>query len=345
MREKQRLGGASPPAPAVTEQLRQNLPLSPVHAKTQFQPRAPRRRPLPPILCALLLVLASVLGLLPLYLRFARAAPPVLLAELSTGETEPAMPRLPEAAAETPVVEQTAAPPAEEPPLTGVGRTSAAAVAPEPDMGQPGAPVGVLRLESGAGHAPVLQPGASVGWVQTAYQDYRHGKLEQAERGYRHALAIRASRRHALLGLAAIAQRRGKIAQARSFYRRVLDQWPADVIARAALLNLQESGSAELWEEWEAGSHAHHFLYFAQGNLYAARQRWEQAAKSYQRALQGDRTHPDYLFNLALSLEHTGASDRALEFYRQAVTQSAKRLAGFDAAVAVARIRALEQSQ
>lgn len=101
---------------------------------------------------------------------------------------------------------------------------------------------------------------------------------------------------------------------------------PAFVIARASAHPGQ--GAARL---------------FSRGNQLAAQRRWAEASALYAAAFAQDR-RPDHAFNLAVSLEHLGRRDAALEHYRVALAPHTHGRA-FDAAVARQRIRLLSQEK
>ena len=80
---------------------------------------------------------------------------------------------------------------------------------------------------------------------------------------------------------------------------------------------------------------------FALGNLYAAQARWSDAQEAYFEAYSRAPENPDYAFNLAISLEHLGQRQPALNYYRQAVEVAQSRPHGFDPAQAQSRIAEL----
>jgi tetratricopeptide (TPR) repeat protein len=71
-------------------------------------------------------------------------------------------------------------------------------------------------------------------------------------------------------------------------------------------------------------------LNFALGNLYARQNRWAEAQQVYFNAVAADGDNPDYLFNLAVSLDHLRQPRLAGQHYRMALEAAARRPAAFD---------------
>jgi len=170
--------------------------------------------------------------------------------------------------------------------------------------------------------------------LQSAYAALMAGDLTAAETGYVATLARDARNAHALHGLAAIAASRGDDARAEAWYRRALEADPADAVAHAGLHGIGRLGNAVADESrlktLAAQQPSQHVLRFALGNLHAANERWHEARVQYQLAHAADPGQPDYLFNLAVSLEQLGELRLARERYEAALAAAARRPAGFD---------------
>ena len=86
-------------------------------------------------------------------------------------------------------------------------------------------------------------------------------------------------------------------------------------------------------------------LYFALGNLYAQQSRWSEAQQAYFRAYAGDPDNADFLFNLAVSLDHLHQNKLAAQYYQMALktaeTNAATRPVSFDRIQVRARIAEL----
>lgn len=137
-----------------------------------------------------------------------------------------------------------------------------------------------------------------------------------------------------LLALATIASVQGRDEEAATLRQRAFIADPGNPAAQAALLDnpaaagepvLAESRLKSLLARQAAPS-----LEFALGNLLARQRRWPEAQQAYFRAVAGDADNPDYLFNLAVSLEHLQQPRIAATYYRQALAASAKRASAFD---------------
>jgi tetratricopeptide (TPR) repeat protein len=88
----------------------------------------------------------------------------------------------------------------------------------------------------------------------------------------------------------------------------VLESDPGDVTAQAALINLRGGGDAGQSESrlktLLAGQPDSPALHFALGNLYARQGRWSEAQQAYFQAYALEPDNADYLFNVAVSLDH-----------------------------------------
>ena len=223
-------------------------------------------------------------------------------------------------------------------------------------VGAAGGPAAAME-RSGAEPRPDAGPGIEIrkgvrddhvaASLERAYEAFRTGDLESAAEAYRAVARREPGNRDALLGLAAVATRAGRRGEAAGHYARVLASHPADAVARAALIAIEEPDpvrgesrlKALLWSEPEA---AH--LHFDLGNAYAAQSRWPEAQQSYFDAYRFDRGNADYAHNLAVSLDHLSRHESALDFYREALALARSRPASFATAAVLARIRALDPS-
>lgn len=180
--------------------------------------------------------------------------------------------------------------------------------------------------------------------LQTAYADFQAGRLAQAETGYRQVLARDAHNRDAHMGLAAIAMRSGLVDAARAEYQAVLQRNPRDLSAHAALADLGQDRNANTESQLKsllAEQPQSAPLHFALANVYAEQRRWPYAQQAYFEAQRLAPEHPDYAFNLAVSLEHLGQPQLALEYYRRAVQLAGLHNAQFDLRAAQQRVTAL----
>jgi Tfp pilus assembly protein PilF len=175
-----------------------------------------------------------------------------------------------------------------------------------------------------------------------AYESMQEGQYENANASYSEVLTRDPDSIDALLGLAAIAWRRGRTDVASQYYGRVLELEPRNSYGQAGLIALlgsaepipAESKLKQLIVREPSG-----FLYFTLGNLYAEQGKWSRAQGAYFKAYQFQPDNSDYAFNLAVGLEHLGQARPALQYYRLALDLSfAKGRANFDQGLAIERV-------
>ena len=180
--------------------------------------------------------------------------------------------------------------------------------------------------------------------LERAYDAFQSGDVESAAQAYQSVLGDEPRNRDALLGLAAVAARAGRWGEAAAHYARVIAFNPADIVARAALIAIDEQdlvrGESRLKTLLSSEPRAA-YLHFSLGNVYAAQSRWPEARQSYFNAWQLDSENADYAYNLAVSLDHLSHPEGALDFYREALTLAQQRRANFETAAVTARIRDL----
>lgn len=170
--------------------------------------------------------------------------------------------------------------------------------------------------------------------LERAYETLQAGRLDDAQREYEQVLRRDAKNTDALLGLATIAARRGQQEQAHAYYLRALEANPNDPTARAGVISTRTQGDAEFSESRlktalssQPDSPA---LLVALGNLYARQERWSEAQQIYFRVYALEPDNPDFLFNLAVSLDHLRQSKLAHQYYQMALAASETRAASFD---------------
>jgi tetratricopeptide (TPR) repeat protein len=173
------------------------------------------------------------------------------------------------------------------------------------------------------------------GNLARGYASLQRGETEQSRREFEQALQHDPNNTDALLALAAIAHRQGRPADAEGLRQRALVANPSDPATQAAILN-NPSANADphntesrlkslLSSQPESAP-----LNFALGNLYSRQGRWAEAQPVYFNAVAADGDNPDYLFNLAVSLDHLRQPRLAAQHYRLALEAAAKRPAGFE---------------
>ncbi len=149
----------------------------------------------------------------------------------------------------------------------------------------------------------------------------------------------------ALLGLGSIAEKQGFAAKARRYYVKTLEQNPNNVYAKAALARKadklspteKQSRLKTLIAEYPKSAG----LYFSLGNQYAEQGHWAKAQTVYFQATTLEPQRPEYVLNLAVSMDHLGKSDIALQYYRKALGLAISKPTRVDAARVEKRIHQL----
>lgn len=184
--------------------------------------------------------------------------------------------------------------------------------------------------------------------LMAAYQAYTAGDDATAQRQYRQVLQRDVRNVDALLGMAAIAKRQGRDADAAGWYQRVLEIEPKNTIAQTASISPQASADVVgtesrikslLAQQPDAAN-----LHAALGNLYAEQNAWPLAQEAYFNASRLAPANADYAFNLAIGLDQMGKSELALSQYQRALALLNKSGgASPDRATLEARIQVLQQ--
>jgi Flp pilus assembly protein TadD len=187
-----------------------------------------------------------------------------------------------------------------------------------------------------------LNPALTLG-----FEALNNGNLGAAQGDYAQVLKAEPKNADALHGMAAIAVREGRYDEAEQYYLRSMEADPKDAIAQAGLYGLRGQvdpvSSESRLKSLIASQPDQPSLQFALGNVYAGVGRWSEAQQAFFKAYTGDPDHPDYLFNLAISLDHLRQTKLAAQYYNQALAAAANRPASFDKAQATARLRELQQ--
>lgn len=185
--------------------------------------------------------------------------------------------------------------------------------------------------------------------LEQAYAAFNRGELDLAQAAWQKALAADPRNADALHGLAAISAQRDKTEEAAALYLRALEADPKDALALAGLLALKmpadtlqtESRLKTLLAEQPDSP----YLNFALGNLHARSMRWAEAQQDFFKAHVAEPANPDYLFNLAVSLDQLRQPRLAVQYYNQALAAAAQQPAGFDATQVATRLKALQAGQ
>jgi tetratricopeptide (TPR) repeat protein len=170
--------------------------------------------------------------------------------------------------------------------------------------------------------------------LEHAYQALQEDRLNDAQRNYEQVLRGEPQNVDALLGLATLAVRQGQVGEASQLYLRALEADPKDLTALAGLINLQGQADPVLSESrlktLLANQPDSSTLHFALGNLLAGQQRWNDAQQAYFRAYTAEPHNADYLYNLAVSLDHLHQNKLAAQYYQNALDAAGMRSSAFD---------------
>lgn len=157
--------------------------------------------------------------------------------------------------------------------------------------------------------------------LMAAYRAFNAGDDAEAQELYRKVLRTDLRNVDALLGMAAIAQRQGRLQDAMGWYGKVLEVEPRNPIAQAAMVNAvgqadpvtSESRIKNLLVQQPNSANLHAAL----GSLYTERGQWTAAQQSYFEAHRLEPGNPEYAFNLAISLDQLGKPSLALDYYKK----------------------------
>lgn len=187
-----------------------------------------------------------------------------------------------------------------------------------------------------------------------AYALLQSGDAATATGQFQRILMEQPNHRDALRGLASASLLLGDNTTAQAAYVRLLQLDPADPLARAGLLESSYGADPLRHETGLRALVERHpeipALSFALGNLMASQNRWREAQSAYYDALLAAKqlgntaTHPDYAYNLAVSLDQINQPRAAYNYYLEARQLAESAAASFDHSALDRRILALEQN-
>lgn len=180
--------------------------------------------------------------------------------------------------------------------------------------------------------------------LSRAYAALAADDLAAAEAGYARVLKSDPGNADALHGAAVVALRRNRRDHAEALFGRAIVADPNDAVAQAGIAGLRPIDPAiaeSRLKQLIASQPDQHCLHFALGNAYAAAARWRDAFQAFSRAHGAAPDQPDYLFNLAVSLDRLHQIAPARRFYQQALAAAERHPAAFDPALATLRLREL----
>lgn len=183
--------------------------------------------------------------------------------------------------------------------------------------------------------------------IETGFQAWQRGEWSEAQQAYQRALSIDPHHRDAVLGAAAVAAQLGNEREALRLYQQRLARAPRDEYALAGLLGLSdlqsEDGAMEselnvLLRDFPEAAHLH----YLKGLLHAQRGQWNAAQGYFFDAWKLDANRPDYVFNLAVAMDHLALPIEALQFYKQASVLAQRYASNFSRQALEQRIAQLE---
>jgi Tfp pilus assembly protein PilF len=181
--------------------------------------------------------------------------------------------------------------------------------------------------------------------LMRAYDAYNAGNDADAQKLYKQVLQHDIRNVDALLGLGAIAQRQGRLADANGWFGKVLEVEPRNSMAQAAMLNNNtqtgdinnETHLKNMLAKQPDDANLHAEL----GNYYAAQNQWPSAQQAYFDAYRLHASANNAL-NLAVSLDQMGKPKLALPYYQRALDLAQTGGNSIDKAALEARIAAIQ---
>ena len=283
----------------------------------------------------------------------ARPTPVLLPAAPGTGQlaprapeaSAPAKPELPVEAPLPPLLP----PPAEMAPLPKL--TARVAVDTGPRLTEREALAKSLRDAAAAKELPVKLRLAKTIEIPTvnsdlveAYEALKTADYPRAKALYTKLVLAEPLNPDAHLGLATVLARGGDSAAAARSYRQVLVIDPRNGAAVAGLMAVSAARSPSLETELRTLVSQHPetaSLRFSLGNLYASERRWVEAQQAYFDAYRLESDNADYLYNLAVSLDHLKQTALSRDYYQKALQTRPRSGGQFDPAVVTRRIKEL----
>ena len=177
-----------------------------------------------------------------------------------------------------------------------------------------------------------------------AYEALRTADYPRAKALYTKLVSAEPLNPDAHLGLATVLARGGDSVAAARSYRQVLVIDPRNGAAVAGLLAVSNTRSPSLETELRTLVSQHPetaSLRFSLGNLYASERRWVEAQQAYFDAYRLESDNADYLYNLAVSLDHLKQTALSRDYYQKALQTRPRSGGQFDPAVVTRRIKEL----
>jgi tetratricopeptide (TPR) repeat protein len=182
--------------------------------------------------------------------------------------------------------------------------------------------------------------------LMSAYDALKSGNNARARTLYAGILQGDPLNLDAHLGMATALARGGDAGGAAQAFRKALELDPRNSTALAGLLAVSDQSNPGALESGLKSLLAQHrnsaALAFSLGNLYATQSRWTEAQQAYFDAFRIEPENADYLYNLAVSLDHLKQPKLALGYYERAMATAGKAGAQFDHGQVTRRVNELK---
>ncbi len=180
--------------------------------------------------------------------------------------------------------------------------------------------------------------------LSKGYNAFQRNDDSTAQRAYTKVLQQDENNRDALLGLAAVALRKGNKVQAQQHYQRALHLYPQDTYAQVGLINTLDHYSPETESQLKLllkKTPQSAYIHFSLGNFYARQGLWAQAQQSYFNAYRYDKNQADYVYNLAISLDYLNQPSLALTYYQHTLELASNQSVHFNPQTVLKRMQTL----
>ncbi len=171
--------------------------------------------------------------------------------------------------------------------------------------------------------------------LMNAYTALYANESDKAKAGFLQILEVEPHNIEALNGLGSVYAQTGQTTEAIQTYQKVLSETPTNQHAIEAMVSLINGSTAG--PEWKneiktalEDNPGSAILNASLGNLYALDSDWKLAQAYYFKAHALDENNPDYLMNLAISLDHLGQYKLAEQYYTSALVNARSGNATFD---------------
>jgi tetratricopeptide (TPR) repeat protein len=183
--------------------------------------------------------------------------------------------------------------------------------------------------------------------LELGYAALLESRFEDAAQAYAQALKVNSEERDALLGLAYIAQEKGRREEAKNYYRRVLRQEPGNAVANSGLMALDAGGDEALSVSRARALAARQpdsaAAMSVAGTALARDGQMADAALAFARAQAIEPASPVHAYNHAVALDRLGRFAQARLQYEKTVELSRAQEVGARGAPMGALLQRLQE--